>query len=82
MVESEWDALQQGWMVALAEYEASRCPGCGGDLNETLTTEAESYRVPPPARCGRCTRIAQAQEVHAKDHQHMHATRWTAHLRR
>lgn len=27
--EPEWDATERDWMLALAEYEATLCPGCG-----------------------------------------------------
>lgn len=69
-------------MLALAHCREMTCPGCGGWLPETTSHEAEAYEVPPPHRCGRCTALAIAQDRHAKDHQHMSATRWGAELRR
>jgi hypothetical protein len=56
--EAEWTPEQQGWALALAEYEASLCEGCGHDLAETLSTEAEDWKVLPPLRCAACTRLA------------------------
>jgi hypothetical protein len=74
-VDSPWTAQEQGWMLALAEYEASRCDGCGNDLHESLDSEMEEWAV-EPIRCGACTRLAVAQDAHAKDHKHMNALRW------
>lgn len=40
MPESEWDEQQQAWMLALAEYRASRCPcGCGHAIADTTAKE-------------------------------------------
>lgn len=68
-------------MLALAHHRSLTCSGCGGWLPETTKTDAEAYRVDPPHRCGKCTALSIAQDKHGKDHQHMHATRWAAHLR-
>lgn len=72
--EPEWDDLQSGWMLALAEYRAGRCDGCGGQLEETTTHE--TWDALPPLRCHKCTVIAIAQEGH--DHKHVTALRWGA----
>lgn len=77
--ESEWDELQQSWMLALSLWRSQHCQGCGGDLEET--TIHETWDVPPPLRCHRCTAIAVHQEQHAKDHKHTHALRWAAYRR-
>lgn len=80
--ESEWSPLEAGWMVALAEIELRTCDGCGGDLHETLSTEAEDWAVEPPIRCAKCTRLAMQQDEYAKDkHPHMQALRWLARRR-
>lgn len=66
-------------MVALAIAQSHRCEGCGGDLTETLGTEAEDWSVPPPHQCGRCLRISMAQEKYQTDGvKHLHAMRWIA----
>lgn len=61
--EVEWDDDERGWALALLEYEADQCPGCGGQMSETTdkTTEGR-WRVPPPTRCHRCTAMAVAQD--------------------
>jgi hypothetical protein len=74
----EWDAAEQGWMLALAAYRLSRCDGCGGDLAET--TAHEDWVALPPLRCHKCTAIGAAQDAH--DHPHMTALRWAARRRR
>lgn len=82
--EVEWTPEQQGWALALAEYEASLCEGCNHDLEETLSTEAEDWVIPPPVRCAVCTRLAQEIHERAKENEkrpgggHMHALRYRA----
>lgn len=69
-------------MLALAEYEATHCEGCGHDLEESLSTEAEEWAVPPPLRCAVCTRISQEQYERAEENAkrpgggHLHALRY------
>jgi hypothetical protein len=69
-------------MLALAEYERQHCEGCGHDLDETLTSEAEDWLVLPPARCAVCTRVAMDQTERAAEAEkrpgggYMHALRY------
>jgi hypothetical protein len=66
--ESEWDEVEQGWMLALTEYRGSRCPGCGGDL--TVTTDADNDgRFAPlqPVQCHRCVGFSQSHKAYADD---------------
>jgi uncharacterized protein with PIN domain len=56
-VESEWDETQRAWMLALADYEQSRCQGCGGDVNETFDPENDGAWIAEAWRCHRCTAI-------------------------
>ncbi len=69
-------------MLALAEYEASHCEGCGHDLDESLSTEAEDWSVPPPLRCAVCTRLSIEQHERATENKdrpgggHLHALRY------
>ncbi|PRY56435.1 hypothetical protein [Glycomyces artemisiae] len=54
--ETEWDADEQDWMLALALTEADECPGCHGWLSETTLPENDDKYLPgPPVRCHRCT---------------------------
>lgn len=67
-VESEWDETEQGWMLALAEWESSRCQVCGGDLTECWDATGErAFTVPPPIRCHRATAIAVARKPYDTD---------------
>jgi hypothetical protein len=45
--ETEWDGEQRGWMLALAEFRASRCPcGCGHNMADTTAKEGtHQWRV-------------------------------------
>lgn len=75
--EAEWDDLQQGWMVALGLYDATRCNGCGGDLQETTTHDR--WIPQPPLECHRCSAISQQQKQYAQDYPDtMHSFRWFA----
>ncbi|MDG4792017.1 hypothetical protein O7626_40085 [Micromonospora sp. WMMD1102] len=40
-VESAWNEDERGWMLALADWEASRCPSCGGDPDECQSPTAD-----------------------------------------
>jgi len=60
-------------MLALAEWRATRCPACGGDIRECTDPASEGrYEVPPPHRCHAATAIAAAQERYM-DSQHPRA---------
>jgi uncharacterized protein with PIN domain len=48
-------------MLALAEYEASLCGGCGGQLDET-TDEAHDWTADVPTRCFKCTALGRMQD--------------------
>lgn len=63
-------------MLGLAEHRRLTCPGCGGWLPETTTTDATQYEVSPPHRCGACTQLSVVQTAQASDHKHSHALRW------
>jgi hypothetical protein len=75
--EAEWDEQQQGWMLALAMWDDTRCTGCGGDLR--LTTTHEWWRAEVVAQCHRCASISTKQEKYATDYPGlMHTFRWSA----
>lgn len=75
--ESEWDDQQQGWMLALALWDSTRCEACGGDLRET--TEHEDWVAAVPVQCHRCAAMTAKQDAYAKDYPTlMHTFRWTA----
>lgn len=68
--EAEWDDEERAWMLALADYRASRCPNCGGDARECLDPETEGeWVVPPPVRCQARTAITIAQKPYGESPQ-------------
>lgn len=80
--EVEWDDAERGWAVALLEYEADICQGCGGRLSETTDPASEGHwHVPLPTRCHRCTSLAAAQEPY-RETKHGGALLWSAERRR
>lgn len=74
--EVEWDETEQAMMLALGEYRASTCGGCGGYLPET--TAGEHYKVVgPPLKCFSCVEIARASKAYGSaNSEHAHLTRW------
>jgi len=82
--EVEWDDEERAWALALLDYEANKCAGCGGQCDETTDDDVD-WEVPPPTRCFRCEAIATAQEpFHGQDAtgrpkwKHPHALLWEA----
>lgn len=59
--ETEWDAQQRGWMLALAEYRASRCGGCGQNVYESQTHEGTHAWRAKARRCWACDRLGRTQ---------------------
>ena len=56
--EVEWDDEQRALTLALAQFHAESCNGCGGWLHETAADDAEGkYVAEPPVRCWRCKAI-------------------------
>lgn len=50
--ETEWDPQQRGWMLALAEYRALRCPcGCGHNVNDTTAKQGTHQWKVRKVRC-------------------------------
>lgn len=50
-------------MLALAEYEADLCTGCGGHLSETTDPANDGiYVIEPAVRCHRCTLLSIARK--------------------
>jgi hypothetical protein len=53
-------------MLALAAWERTRCPVCGGDREECWAAENEGrFRAQPPVRCHRETALAKARKEYA-----------------
>lgn len=65
---SGWSDDDRAWVLALAEWEASRCPGCNGWLAETTDPANEfAYTAEAPVQCHRCAALHGEQD-RMKDH--------------
>lgn len=64
-----WSDEDRMWALGLAEREASQCPGCGGDLVETLDYEFK-WVPQPPSVCLRCVGLQTARKATEKDPYH------------
>jgi hypothetical protein len=51
-------------VLALIDYEAQQCSGCGGFLPETADPDA-SYEAKPPGQCYRCKALKKQQKEYA-----------------
>ncbi len=70
-------------MLALDEYRAYTCTGCGGWLPETTAIDADGdFEVPPPVKCHQCVAIAIHAEAFATNGKHPHLARWRAKRKR
>lgn len=78
--EVEWDEEQQGWSLALAYYRATRCPCCGGDIEECGPQTAGTWATPPPRRCYRTDSLLLAQE--GSKHARREALMWRTERKR
>ena len=80
---SGWTEDDRAWVLALAEWEASRCPGCNGWLAETTDPANDGrYNEEPPVRCFRCDALHRRQDDY-KDHPNRSAqVLWPVTLRR
>lgn len=67
--------------LALTEYEARRCSGCGQDLHESMDPDLlDEWDTWPAIRCGSCTALARAAE-RTKDSDHPQALHHAVGLR-
>lgn len=68
----EWDEQSHAEMLALHAYRRTRCPGCGGNLEETTAAENEDrYKHEPSLQCHRCEEFARTADEY-RDHPHPH----------
>ena len=71
--EPEWDEVEVGWMLALAEYRDSLCPLCGGPKDICQAPEfTYNFGFAPPVRCRVATALDESREQH-KDTKHASA---------
>lgn len=77
-VEPEWDDEERDYMLALAAWEDTRCPLCGGDAEDCQSPEAEArFQGVPPTRCHRTDAIIRYQDK-AGDYPRSRALLWAA----
>lgn len=74
--EPEWDSDDRTMALALLDYEADRCPGCGGQMRETTAPDsAGRWDAGLPHRCHACTALSVAQAPYQQV-QHAQALLW------
>lgn len=65
-MEPEWSDEDRAYALALTDYDANRCPGCGGQLDET-TDPKIADRV-HHTKCHRCVAIAKVRDAYHEEH--------------
>lgn len=79
--EAEWTVEDREAALALQDYEASLCSGCGQPLEETTKPEREyAYKAQLPIRCHYCTAASRGQAEY-DDSEHSHALHFPVKLR-
>lgn len=56
--EALWTAEDRTWAIALLEYEAEICSGCGQPRSESMAIENEFRYRPTVLRCHACNTVA------------------------
>lgn len=76
--ETEWDGRQRGWLLALAEYRATRCPcGCGHNAADTTAKEGTYRWRARRVRCmARDAMVAAQQQASSKPEDRAEARLW------
>jgi hypothetical protein len=61
--EPEWDDDSRGWALALDNFEADSCPGCGSQLSETQRVSGKPFPKYDVSTivCAKCEIIDAAQ---------------------
>lgn len=78
VTEPEWDEESRDEMLALSAWEDSRCPLCGGPIDECQSPEAEGrFAGTPPVRCHRTDAIIRYQDK-AGNYERSRALLWRA----
>lgn len=76
-VEPEWDDDSRDAMLALAAWEESLCPLCGGPRDQCQDPEAEwRFKGVPPTRCHRTDAVSRFRE--GAEHARPEALLWHA----
>lgn len=67
VAESEWDDESRNWALALDDFEADQCPGCGGQLSQTRKRpegDPQPLFEISTIVCARCEDTASVQKSH------------------
>lgn len=79
---ARWTFKDRLIAMAVADYEADLCGGCGEPRSESMDPANErAYVAPPPLRCHACTAIEARQEKY-RDAQQPRALAFTVELAR
>lgn len=57
-----WTDEDRAWAIALLEYEADLCSGCGQPRSESMAIENEFRYHPTALRCHGCAAVARESE--------------------
>ena len=57
-----WTDEDRAWAMALLEYEADLCSGCGQPRSESMAAEHEFDYRPTALRCHGCAAVARESE--------------------
>ena len=57
-----WPEDDQAWAIALLEYEADICSGCGQPRSQSMSAEHEFDYHPTALRCHGCAAVAMESE--------------------
>lgn len=57
-----WTAEDRAWAMALLEYEADLCSGCGQPRSESMAAQNEFEYRPQALRCHGCAAVAKESE--------------------
>lgn len=63
--EPVWTDEDRAWAIALLEYEADLCSGCGQPRSESMAAENEFHYRPTALRCHGCAAVARESERYA-----------------
>lgn len=64
--EAVWTDEDRAWAIALLEYEADLCGGCGQPRSESMAAEHEFDYRPTALRCHGCAAVAKESERFAE----------------
>lgn len=76
--EVEWDDEERARVLALLDYEAQQCSGCGGYLPDTTDPDGK-WVAGLPSRCFRCDAVQRKQQDYRESQNPAALTVWPVH---